>query len=364
LVYLLAERLLGDRTTALLAGCLFAAAASGSEAVFWSAAYGHRLAAALYLTTLLLFLSRLEGGSPATGRCAFAAFIAGLLTKASFYSSWAALALVPSSSRGERARVLGSFTVVFIVALALNVGVALSESYLVRRGIYVPGWHMATNLGELLARIVFPFRAVFDRVGLATIYLWLLNALRLVVPCVAAVIVVVGDRRARFSVILAVLALAPFLPFVYDPTSRYTYLATAGWSWLAALIFISGVRRFRQRVLTAAVVALFVAAHLSEIVLEDNEYEYRERQISRLIADVQGIYVREPANRTITVLDLPKFAIDRGIHLQAALALAYEDDALVLIAPEPGTAVEGEALEYVDGRIRRRKLQDTRDKRY
>ena len=79
LVYRVGVRLLGAPGAALLAACLFAAAASGSEAVFWVAAASYPLLTALYLATLLFFLRHLETGSRASLYCALAlfAFVAG-----------------------------------------------------------------------------------------------------------------------------------------------------------------------------------------------------------------------------------------------------------------------------------------------
>ena len=128
-----------------------------------------------------------------------------------------------------------------------------------------------------------------------------------------------------------------------------------GWAWLVGLLAVRAARSLGLRPARWLwVVALLVAPHLAEIVLQDNEYEYRERLMSRLVADVREIYTAPPPGDTITVLELPNFAIDRGIHLEAALQVAYDDPTLVLVAPEPGTVTTGDALVYADGRIRRR----------
>ena len=358
LVYFVGARLLGERSVAFLAACLFAAAASGSEAIFWVAAYSHPLVTALYLSTLLLFLRHLDSGSRASLCGALALFAAGLMVKATFYTAWAALVVVTLAA-GEagrrRWRSLLPFTVFLLGGLAANLVLGLRHSYLIERGVWAPGWHVATNLPDYLARLVFPFRALVARLGMAAAYDPLRAALAVAVPVGLAVALARGDRRARLAIALIALAFAPVLPFVYAPTSRYAYLATAGWAWLVALLLVRTARALGLRPASWLwIVPLLVMPHLAEIVLEDHEYEYRERLMSRLVADVREIYAAPPPGGTITVLELPNFAIDRGIHLEAALQLAYDDPRLVLVAPEPGAVAMGDVLVYADRRIRRR----------
>lgn len=362
LVYLVGARLCGDRTVALLAASLFAAAASGSEAIFWVAAYSHPLTTALYLGTLLLFLRHLDTGSRAALWGALALFAAGLLAKATFYSAWAALLVVvfarDDPERG-RYRSMLPFTILLLVALAANIVFAIRDSYLIERGIYAAGWHVATNLAAYAARIAFPFRALLARIGMAAAYGPLLTTLAVAVPAALIAVLVLGDRRARTAIALMVLALIPVLPFVYRPTSRYVYLATAGWAWLVALALVGAMRRRGWSMARLVwIVPLLAAPHLAEIKLVDHEYEYRERLMAQLVADVREIYPTPPSGGTITVLELPNFAIDRAIHLEAALRLAYDTPALTLIAPDPGATTAGDALVYVDGRIHPRSNPD------
>jgi len=134
LVYFVGARLLGERSVALLAACLFAAAASGSEAIFWVAAYSHPLVTALYLSTLLLFLRHLDSGSRASLCGALVLFTAGLMVKATFYTAWAALvvvALAAGEAGRRRWRSLLPFTVFLLGALAANLVLALGHSYLI-----------------------------------------------------------------------------------------------------------------------------------------------------------------------------------------------------------------------------------------
>jgi hypothetical protein len=358
LVYRVGVRLLGAPGAAFLAACVFAATATGSEAVFWVAASAYPLLTALYLSTLLCFLRHLESGSRASLWGALALFAAGLLVKAVFFTAWAALVVVAfaAGDAGRRRwRSLLPFTALLVAALAANLALGVRHSYLIERGAYAPGWHVATNLAEYLGQLVFPFRALLARLGLAAVYDPLLAAVAVAAPVGFAVAFAHGDRRVRLAVALLALAFVPVLPFVYRPTSRYAYLATVGWAWLVGLLAVRAAGSLGLRPARWLwVVPLLVAPHLAEIVLRDNEYEYRERLMSQLVADVREIYPAPPPGDTITVLDLPNFAIDRGIHFEAALQLAYDDPALVLVAPEPGAVATGDALVYVDGRIHRR----------
>jgi hypothetical protein len=360
LVYLLGVQLLGERSVALLAACLFAGAAIGSEAVFWVAACAHLLVTSLLLSTLLLFAHHLETGARRSLWAAVVLFAAGLMVKATFYVAWPALVVVVLARDTGRRRwhSLLPFTILLLGALAANLVVALGRSYLIERGLYAPGWHVATSLGDYLARLVFPFRALLARLGLAAMHDPVLEVLAVAAPLAAGAAFALGDRRIRLALALIVLAFAPVLPFVYAPASRYAYLASVGWAWLLGLLFLRAERAHgRTAPIWPWLVPLALAPHLAEIVLQDNEYEYRERLMSRLVADVRSIYPEPPQGGTITILELPNFAIDRGIHLEAALRVAYDDRKLVLLTPEPGVGADGDALVYVDGRIQRRPPQ-------
>jgi len=80
---------------------------------------------------------------------------------------------------------------------------------------------------------------------------------------------------------------------------------------------------------------------LADIRLRDNHYEYRERLMEGWVRDVVAAIPAPPDGNLIRIIDLPRLAIDPGIHLEAALQLAYGEGDLRLEVVQEETAVPG-----------------------
>ena len=219
-----------------------------------------------------------------------------------------------------------------VAAFFMNRMSGLSNSYLLDRGIYKTGWHILTNLDDYFVRIGFPFQHLFGKLGVAPIYSVVTVALHWLFPIIIIVSWIKANRRTKWVILLFLSSLLPYLPFTSSTTSRYTYLAAAAFGILVAIL----LRRFASRRLSYVVCCAILIAYSLDTKIEENDYVYRERLMTQLVADTQALHPELPAGTSVLVLNLPLFAVDRGIHFEAALRLAYNDPDLHLIAPDSG----------------------------
>lgn len=359
LLLLLADRLFGHAYTGLLAAVLFSLQTSYDEALFWIAAFFHPLNATFFLGTLLAFVVYQETGSRRSLWTALFCFVCGLWTKA---PSFALLFLLPFLPRRPRAtslscaRAVAPFFAVWIAASALNLLTGLGGSYLLSRGFYRPGWHIAGHFGDYLAWMLFPFSGLAERLGLSELADVVLFSLEWLAPIAVLLGLLRSNAPIRSFLLLTVVALAPFLPFVAEPASRYTYLPAAGVaavlaSAAMALARRGGVSRTAGRAVCLVILATLVLASYAERRLRDNHYEHRERLMATWVADVLAAQPTVPANRTLSVVGFPKLAIDPGIHFEAALRLAYREPKLRLQIPTDTETPSRDALYFREGRI-------------
>lgn len=250
LVGLLAQRLFGDRRSALAAGVLFLWIPSGLEAIAWASG----LQDVLMTTFVLLFLLFITNHHQTlwVRSLAIATLIAGLLTKETAIAAPLLAATVGASAETREARrriwMMAAVSLIAVAAfLAIRFAVLpLPASYgpdLTRYG-----------LKELLVR---PFATLVVPLRDEELHGAPVMPIGLVTAVVVGLRVAAGrwDRYSvRFHVTLigaamVLVAVVPVLAYFYiDPNllgSRYLYLAQAGWvlTLVAVLETASGGRR-------------------------------------------------------------------------------------------------------------------------
>lgn len=359
LLWLLGTRLTGSREVGWLAALLFIAQPAYHEALFWIAAFFHPLATTFFLSACLLAVA--SGRRRERLRLALLGglVLAGCLVKASFFMLPVILALLvwregSAGPRREGWRPVAVAAAIVTVAVAGNLALGIADSYLLERGVYRLGPHLLGNLVRYCGRLLVPWDALLDRVGLQPV----VPAVRAVAGAAglgaAAILVLRGARQTRALAAATLATLVPFLPFVSEPTSRYGYLPSA---LLALLVAALVIDRWGASATRAAawvgLVGLGLAAAADHTV-RDYVYRYRERQMERWVKEVvqQVPGPLAPAHR-LTILGLPTLAVDRGIHLEAALQLRYDNPLLELLTEtvdEPPS--QGPVLVFEEGRIR------------
>jgi len=353
LLLVLVDRLVGKRMIAVMAALLFSLQTSYDEAVFWVSAFPHALSAGFCLVTLLSARSYLESGKSLSLILTGLGAIAGLLTKASFFVLLPLVLLLPGP-RGRRVCLGVTSAGLIVVAMILNFSYGGGRSYLIERDFYRPGIHMVTNLAEYLGWLALPFDAVAEWVGDPGILHALRQPLGWAVLFALILVAVRAPASWRPFVGLVLAPLVLVLPLVFDPASRYTYLpacgvATIGAGWLAA----GGGGALHSRSFRLSLLVALALLSLADTRLRDNVYEYRERLMVTWVADVVAALPVPPPSGAIRIVGLPTLAIDPGIHLEAALRLAYDDPSVQLeVVPEdlPPTDQTG-VLHYHAGRI-------------
>ena len=359
LVFLLTERAFKRRDLAIAAAALFAVQSSYDEALFWIAAFFHPLNASFCLAALLGYLVFLESESRVAYRLALLAFSAALLTKAPAFT-FALLfpaAFVTFKPRGSSAwRILLPFAAVWAIAVAINIALRIDQSYLLERGYYAIGWHALSNLAHYLAWMAMPFEAVAARLDAGSVHSALLLVAKVTTPVAALVLLARGSRPIRFFTVFGLLAIAPFLFFVFEPTSRYTYLSAAGFAPVVAtgLLWLCSRLLPRQKtLLTAGALILIGVLALADRTVVDNTFEYREDRVQVLVADVERALPNLPGDKVVRIANLPRFGIDPGIHLEAALRLAYGEPELRLQIVPAESASSESLLRFESGRVSR-----------
>ena len=180
--------------------------------------------------------------------------------------------------RPRRWRSLLPFAALWYAAVAINLALDLNQSYLLERGYYRLGWHMVPNLADYLVSMVMPFGAVAGG-SVRAISTVLGEIARLLAPLRR------WQSRSFAPTVDQVLcgfgrwSLLAFLPFTFEPTSRYTYLSAAGFAPVLAVGALALQRRSTRagvRSVTLAVVAggLLSLLALTDTMIVDNDYEY------------------------------------------------------------------------------------------
>lgn len=336
----------------LFAAALFCTQTAGAEAIFWFSAAPHVLVSVLVLAGMLAVFRYLSAGSRPWLAGGLASFVAALLTKGTAFAvlpvaaGWTACCeLAP---RRRRAAVVFGFAGVALAAIALNVALVSGESYLVERGLYRLGPHILVNAATSVGTVLLPWTGIAAEFGLSGA----LAGARVVAGIAGLVagvaIFITGSGRLRWWTTLAVFSLAPTLPFAMEPTSRYVYLPSAAASVIVAVLVDRVLRRPGLRLALVVIVAL---AGLVDMRLRDNHFEYRERLMREMVNGITTLLPAPPADRVVRLAGLPRLGIDPGIHLEAALRLAWGDASIRLELVGEDQAEQTEALLWRDGRI-------------
>ena len=278
---------------------------------------------------------------------------AGLLTKASCFAVLPVMLLLPGS-RPRRWRLGGLLASLMVAAIAMNVAVGAGESYLISEGHYRLGFHVIGNLLHYLGWMVVPFDQALGWLGLSVPWTTVWRVLGVGVLGALVAIVLRAGAWARPFVGLLLAPLVLVLPFAFEPASRYTFLPALGASALGAGLLVTvagGAARIPW--LRSSLLVGVALLSLADTRLRDNHYEYRERLMATWVGDVVTAVPAPPPGGTIRIVDLPRLAIDPGIHLEAALQLAYDDPDVRLVVLSGGEVPPGggPTLSYVAGRI-------------
>ena len=355
----LVDRLVGDRTIALLAALLFSLQTSYDEAIFWVAAFFYPLSGVLGLGALVAADRYLADGGRGAAFATALCSLAGMLTKASCVALLPVMLLLPGT-RTRRTVLATTLASLALAVAAVNVAFGAGQSYLVTEGHYRLGFHMVGNLLHYLGWMALPFDQALGPLGLTAAWAAWWKVLGAVVLVAVVLCVPRTGRMTRPLVALLFLPLVPVLPFTFDPASRYTYLPALGAAALCAvLLAFAGGRAAWTRWLRSPLLLAVGLLSLADTRVRDNHYEYRERLMARWVSDVVGAVPAPPPGGTIRIVDLPRLAIDPGIHLEAALRLAYGDQRLRLDVVGSGDEpprVDVPMLWYVQGRIVERRI--------
>ena len=341
-----------DAEIGLLAAALFCAQTAGAEAVFWFAASPHVLVSALLLAGILGLVRYLATDSLTAVVGGLMAFASALLTKGTAFAvlpvagGWAGIC--GSAPRRRRAAVALGLGLAVVVVIALNLAAGSDESYLVERGLYRFGGHVFANAATSVGMVILPWSGIAAELGLSGVLATARTFAGIVGLAAVAGIFIMGSNRLRWWTALAVLALAPTLPFAMEPTSRYVYLPSAAASVVAAVFFSKMIRR---RGLRFAAVVVLCLAGLADMRLRDNVFEYRERLMRDMVDGITTALQAPPTDGVVRVAGLPRLGLDPGIHLEAALQLAWDDPSLRLELVAEDQAERPGVLRWCDGSI-------------
>lgn len=320
--------------TGAFAGLLFAIQPGPMEAVIWVSAVTEVLSTAFFVLAVWLFVRALETGARLSYAGAFVSAVACHLTHESGLMLLPVLAVLVWLHRGPDSAVvrrhlmmLAPFSVI-TTAVAATAVVVNSRNYVVTDGEYGIGWHMLRN--ELDAVATFTI-ASHDAVGL--IFAAVLIAFALVA----------GPPRVRFYGLWIIATLLPFSGFREGFSSRYLYLAAAGFAALGAELFwwlrqsLAHKSRYGLALWWVAVVVLTarfaVFANKNVRTWDDAGAPY-----SQYGARVRGLYPSATPGMTLDVPPPPKEISPH--YLPAFLQWEYGDISLRIRARGEAPAVD------------------------
>ena len=351
LLWLLATETV-DTEIGLLAATLFCAQTAGAEAVFWFAASPHVLVSALIFVGALGIVRYVAINSLPAIVGGLTAFVSAMLTKGTAIAvlpvavGWNACC--PSAPRHRKATVVLALGLLTVAVIVFNLSIGSGESYLVERGLYRFGGHMLGNAATSVGMVILPWSGIAAELGLSNIVAGARTVLGIAGLVAAAGIFILGSGRLRWWTALALMSLAPTLPFVMEPTSRYVYLPSAAASVVAAVLISKVIRR---RGLRLAVVVALCLAGVADMRLRDNHFEYRERLMSDMVDQITTVSPSPPADGVVKISGLPRLGLEPGIHLEAALKLEWDDPSICIeLVSEDQTERPG-VLIWHDGRV-------------
>ncbi len=303
LVFILAERLTGDRTCAIVAGAFFALHPVHSESVAWIAAVTDVELTFLYLITFWFFLTLMRPGGRLSGRrlaLMVAAFVLALLSKeqamtlpvlATIYEYFYREDRSETRTRQKLAR-YGGLWLVGAAYLLVRVHF-LGMLAPVKRFGQVTGWQIllsATALvGEYVGKLVWPVRlCVFYvfRPSTSPFDLRVLAGLAVLLALGALFWICWRNRErnirfASFAILWFLATLAPVLNAHWMGesvfTERYLYLPSVGVAWLvgvgATKLWSRAAAHPAQRRAVALVAVTVGTLYAARIVIRDRDWK-------------------------------------------------------------------------------------------
>jgi hypothetical protein len=300
-----------------LAALFFVVQPSDIDAIAWVGALAEAVGALFGCLSVFFFLKWLMGGGAARWReLSVLLFLLALLTHESSViflpvlalADWAFVRRVhkdPPSTRGadhspstrgadlpgprgpgwrNTVRIYAPYVVLTLMYLSVDL-VVNSKNYLVSQGHYTIGLHVARNALDYIDALYVGRR---DALNYAVIAMGL------------TLLILRGNRRARFATWWMLLALAPFLFFNWGNTSRYLYQPAIGFSMLLAegVVYLDRVLRprvpspARSAILTALVAgitvrfALFAMANVASFAERTQTYRNYTAHFREIHGDV------------------------------------------------------------------------------
>jgi len=315
-IFALARLVSRNTLYGFLAALFFVVQPSDVDTIAWVGALAEAVGAFFGCLSLFFFLKWLMKGRARWRELSVLLFLLALLTHESSVIFLPVLALAdwafvrrgekaPPSTRGAdhspatrgadlpgprgpgwRHTVLIYAPYVVLTLMYLSVDLVVnSKNYLVSQGHYTIGLHVVRN--------------AFDYID--ALYVGRRDALNYAVIAIGlALLILRGNRRARFATWWMLLALAPFLFFNWGNTSRYLYQPAIGFSMLLAegVVYVDRVLRprvpslARSAVLTALVAgitvrfALFAMANVASFAERTQTYRNYTAHFREIHGDV------------------------------------------------------------------------------
>ena len=326
-IFALARLVSRNTLYGFLAALFFVVQPSDVDAIAWVGALAEAVGAFFGCLSLFFFLKWLMEGRARWRELSVLLFLLALLTHESSViflpvlalAEWAFVRRVPkdlpstrgadhsSSGRGAdlpgprgpgwRNTVLIYAPYVVLTLMYLSVDLMVnSRNYLVSQGHYTIGLHVVRNALDYIDALYVGRR---DALNYAVIAIGL------------ALLILRGNRRARFATWWMLLALAPFLFFNWGNTSRYLYQPAIGFSMLLAegVVYLDRVLRprvpslARSAILTALVAgitvrfALFAMANVASFAERTQTYRTYTAHFREIHGDVPSHTIVAPDAR-------------------------------------------------------------------
>jgi hypothetical protein len=320
-----------DPVFAALAGLIFAIAPGYVEAVAWVSAITELLSTLFVLTSTLLVFSAIRRDSLTLW---YVAALTALMAVFAHEASAVVFALIPlllwSSGHIDRIRLRHVVPFIIVGGLALSAMiVANHRNTIFTEHQYTIGPHMIRQtLDYFISMYVGPHR-------------W---TGRVFVAVAAVSLAAFGPRISRVGFWWILITLLPFLGFTTGNASRYLYLPTMGFGWVAAGLLLALHRRigaFTSYRVATGVVAVLTGASIarfcvftSKSVASHNESSAVYRDYAQMVVDrkiykdgVTELIVPGPIDASIDRASIPPML--RWVLKQRNLIVIVDDSGVI-----------------------------------